>query len=315
MKKDIFGIELHYEDWNRQRELPLYISASYDFKVATILDLRCIVLTPKEELSSLPTIKKQMQLIQKIDQAPIVFELEKLSFSRRKSFIENRISFITEKQVFLPFIGTLLTNECEEEKHVDKFTASAQQLFLAYMYCKQRKVYVSDIAKQLPFSAMTLTRAVRQLKATNLFTITKDGVNIVIEANYEPMELFERIRGYLDTPITKCGYIDRKYICKDMMIAGETYLSHKTMLNDDQVETYAIYTKNFDKNLIVDELIDPGQQARIECWKYDPKIFSNDDFADCISVVLSLKDNKDERVEQAIESVIEKELNGFNVKN
>ena len=310
MRSELFGIELRYEDWNKQNELPLYISASYNFKVAYILDERCIILTPKEELSSLPTIRKQIQLIQTIDYAPIVFELDTLSFSRRKNFIDNRISFITNKQVFLPFIGTLLTNEYEAEKQIESFTTSTQQLFLAYMYCGKRKVYMSDISKHLPFSAMTLTRAVRQLKATNLFTMSKDGVNIVIEANYDRFELFEKIKKYLNSPITKIGYINRKYITEDMVIAGETYLSYKTMLNDGGVETYAIHAKKFDKNKVIDELIDPNQQVRIELWKYDPKLFSNDEFADSISVILSLKNNNDERVEEAIEYVMEQELNG-----
>ena len=58
------------------------------------------------------------------------------------------------------------------------------------------------------------------------------------------------------------------------------------------------------KNKVIDELIDPNQQVRIELWKYDPKLFSNDEFADSISVILSLKNNNDERVEQVNEYVI-----------
>ena len=74
------------------------------------------MLAPTEELSTLPALKKQIAKIQQVDNVPVVFKLATVSIYRRKSFIENNIAFITEKQVFLPFIGTLLTDEKEQQK-------------------------------------------------------------------------------------------------------------------------------------------------------------------------------------------------------
>ena len=39
---------------------------------------------------------------------------------------------------------------------------------------------------------MTLTRAVKQLEATDLFLVAKDGVNKFIESKYKRDELFEK---------------------------------------------------------------------------------------------------------------------------
>ena len=130
--------------------------------------MRCIVLVPTEELVTLPALKKQITQIQQIDSVPVVFYLPSISFYRRKSLIEDRIPFITEKQVFLPFIGTLLMEENEIEKPVEKFAFSTQQLFLYYLYHKKRKLYVAEAARILPFTAMTMTRAVRQDILKNL---------------------------------------------------------------------------------------------------------------------------------------------------
>ena len=100
---------------------------------------------------------------------------------------------ISVKQVFLPFIGTMLSEEKELQKLTGKFVYSTQQLFLFYLYSKKKRLYISEAGKVLPFTAMTLTRAVKQLEATDLFLAAKDGVNKFIESKYKRDELVRKI--------------------------------------------------------------------------------------------------------------------------
>ena len=307
MLESIFGISIKYETWNKS-SMPLYIAGSYNFRTAYIADKRCIMIKPKEELVTLPALKKQIAKIQEADRVPVVLELRAVSSYRRKSLIENNIPFITEKQVFLPFIGTMLTDEKEPEKRMEKFVFSTQQLFLFYLYSKRKRLYISEAAKILPFTAMTLTRAVKQLETTDLFFVTKHGVNKAVESKYERLELFEKAKQYLLTPVRKVGYIDKSRVVSDMIYAGETALAEKTMLNSSRIITYAVSNKDFDKKLLTDELIDPQKQVRLELWAYNPKMFSNDNIADALSVALSFMGNSDERIEEAVEELIEGEL-------
>ena len=308
MLESIFGIPIKYETWNKKTSIPLYIAGSYDFYTVYIYDKRCIMIRPKEELATLPALKKQIAKIQEADRAPVVLELIAVSSYRRKSLIENNMPFITEKQVFLPFIGTMLADEKEPERRKKKFVFSTQQLFLFYLYSKKKRLYISEAAKILPFTAMTLTRAVKQLETTDLFLITKDGVNKVIESRYRRTELFEMAQQYLSTPVRKTGYIDKSQITSDMICAGETALAEKTMLNPSRIITYAVSDKEFDKKLLTDELIDPEKQVKLELWAYNPKMFSSDNTADVLSVALSFEDNFDERIEEAVVEMIEGEL-------
>ena len=155
---------------------------------------------------------------------------------------------------------------------------------------------------------MTMTRAVRQLEATGLFLVSKDGVNKVIESKCGRLELFEKSRQYLSTPVRKTGYIKKSEITEDMVVAGETALAEKSMLNPSRIIIYAIREKSFDKKLLMDELIDPEKQIRLELWAYDPRLFSKGNVADSLSVALSLSKNGDERVEEAVEELTEREL-------
>lgn len=308
MIDNIFGLSIRYEPWDKKSILPLYIVSNYQFFTAYIENIRCIVIIPIEELPTLPSLKKQIQKIRVIDDVPVVLYSKTISFYRRKSLLENHIPFITDKQTFLPFIGTLLVDEKESEKIKDKFVYSTQLLFLAYMYNHEKKVYVSDLSKSLPFSAMTLSRAVKQLEMTDLFLVYKDGVNKVIESKYSHKELFERIQHYLLTPVRQVGYMDQSLVTDYMVLAGETALSEMSMLNPSRLRTYAVYEKDFDKTQLIDELIDPEVQVKVEIWAYDPQLFTHTNIADTLSIVLSLKENKDERIEEVLEDILEKEL-------
>ena len=304
MIDNIFGLSIRYESWDKKSILPLYIASNYQFYTAYIENIRCIVIIPIEELPTLPSLKKQIQKIRVIDDVPVVLYSKTISFYRRKSLLENHIPFITDKQVFLPFIGTLLVNEKEPEKIKDKFVYSTQLLFLAYMYNHEKKAYVSDLSKYLPFSAMTLSRAVKQLEMTDLFLVYKVGVNKVIESKYSYKELFERIQHYLLTPVRQVGYMDQSLVTDYMILAGESALSEISMLNPSRIKTYAVYEKDFDKTQLIDELIDPDVQVKVEIWAYDPQLFTHTNIADTLSIVLSLKENKDERIEKILEDIL-----------
>ncbi|MCM1467588.1 MAG: hypothetical protein NC086_05520 [Alistipes sp.] len=301
----IFGIEAQYENWNKQGVLPLYIAGSYKFQTARLNGCECIILTPEGVLDTLPALKKQIKKIQEIDNVPVVLRLSAVSAYRRKNLIEGRIPFITNKQVFLPFMGAYLTKENEETAEIKKFMFSTQQLILLYLYSGEQKLYVSEAVNKLPFTAMTMSRAVKQLEMTGLFHIWKDGVSKVIEARYDRHELFEKIRGYLSTPVRRVGYLEKANRTKDMVIAGETVLAEETMLNPGRLETYAVYVKSVDKSIVVNELIDPDKQIRIELWEYDPKQFSDDYMADKLSVALSFSESTDERIEKMVEELLE----------
>ncbi len=308
MVTNIFGIPIKYEQWNKENSLPLYISGSYDFQVAVIDTQKCIMLILKDEPATIPALKKHIKRIQEVDNLPVVLVLPTVSSYRRKSLVENKIPFVTDKQVYLPFMGTLLVEEKEPEKEVKKFMFSTQQLVLLYLYSEKQRLYMAEATERLPFTAMTLSRAVKQLEAVGLFTVTKDGVNKVIEAKYDKFELFEKIKRYFSSPVRTVGYLEKLKVTADMVFAGETALSEKTMLNPNRIQTYAIYHKLFDKRQLVKELVDPDKQIRLEVWEYDPKQFGNGNVADSLSVVLSFIENEDERIEAVIEELLEKEL-------
>ena len=135
------------------------------------------------------------------------------------------------------------------------------------------------------------------------FRATKD-VDIVLIVESITAEFGRQFWEY----VKEAGYIDKTQVTENMVFAGETALSEKTMLNPSRVVTYAISEKDYDKTLLTDELIDPDEQVRLELWAYSPKQFSEDNSADDISIVLSFTDTNDERIEEAVDELQERRL-------
>lgn len=315
---DMMGMEVTYELWGKEASLPYYMTAGYEFKKAVIDGCPCLMLYAKEELPTLPAIKKQIARLQQLEAVPVVICVRTMSAFRRKSMIENKIPFVVlEKQVYLPFMGTFLqAKEDKTEKPIEHFMISSQLLCLLYLYQNEKKLYLSEAVKKLPYSAMTMTRAARQLEQSGIFQVEKEGVNKILTCEDTGSSLYKRMMTYMSSPVVKKGYLAKEHLSEEMVIAGTSALAEKSMLNRERVMDYAVFLEKQEADYLSDELIDPEKQILVEVWQYNPKLFARDGVADPVSVALSLREEKDERVEDTVEEMLEnlwEELDGNGV--
>ncbi|MDC7287075.1 MarR family transcriptional regulator [Blautia schinkii] len=307
--KDVLGMHVTYSKWKEVKNLPLYMTGNAEYTMAEIDDVPCIIMELKSDIPTLPAIKKQIKKIQDIERTPVVIKVKAMSAFRRKNMIEARIPFIiADEQAYLPFMGTVLNAKYVNSKdapELENFKFSTQQLFLWYLYQEKRMAYISDAARVCSFSSMTMTRATRELAASGFIEVSKDGVKKVLNCNCTKKELFERVKKYLKSPVVTEGYLERKYLSKNMIPAGISALAERSMLNGDKLKTYAVLDSDFDKTKLIPELVDSEKQVKIELWSYAPLKFAKDRIADPISVALSLEKETDERVEMMIEEMLD----------
>ena len=74
----------------------------------------------------------------------------------------------------------------------------------------------------------------KQLEATGLFYATKDGVNKVIESDYSGLELYEKIKEYMTSPVRTIGYVNKADITADMVIEQRTLSQNGTIRTNDR---------------------------------------------------------------------------------
>ena len=305
---DILGLTINLKKWNKEKQLPLFILNDYLIQKAIINDIECLSLTPKGDIPTLPALKKQLSIIREIENVPIFLQLNAISSFRKRNLLENKIPFILkDKMAYLPFMTTYLTNTQYEDKSIEKISLATQLLFTWILYQNANKYYVSDAVKSLGFSNMTLTRAYRQLCTTELFKEHKDGRKIFLTTSLSKVDLFNKMKAYLQPTFYSQGYILKKEITKDMILAGEFAFSQHTHLNPPKLKTYAIEKKHSKNIKLQRECYSYDEQVELQIWKYNPLLFSpNPKNIDVISLILSLLGKEDERLDIEIENLLKK---------
>lgn len=163
----------------------------------------------------------------------------------------------------------------------------------------------NDAVKALGFSAMTITRAARQLEMTGIFRMEKEGVQKVLLADLRGQALFERAKLFLASPVRKIIYIGSDEVIPKMFLSGDSALAKKSMLNPAATRCYSIDGKIGKELKGTEQLLDANRQSRLELWKYAPQLLAEDDAVDTLSLTLSMMESKDERVEGALDEMLD----------
>lgn len=302
----MLGIKVQTQSWKREEELPYYILGRYEIRQVMMDSVKALFLYPKSELDQLASVKKQIARIQSIEALPVVIVLSKISRSRRQYLIAARIPFVVpEKQLYLPFLGVALQERFEAEvPNPGQLQPSAQLLLFYYLYQNKDRIYMRDAVKVLGFSAMTITRAVRQLEQTGYFTVEKDGVQKIMVGNDIRQALFNQLLPFMSSPVRKKIYVEKAEEFTGLSMAGLSALSQISRINPTEIPCYAAYGKTA-AWIGTDTLMDASAQIEIELWKYDPLILGRDGVVDAFSLFMSLKDDPDERVEEALDELLE----------
>ena len=302
---DLIGIDVTYGE--EEKNFPHYILSRYKIRNVLLDHTRVFFLYPKVKLDTVNAILKHISVIQQRENKPVVLVFDKLTARDRSYLLRKKIPFIVDrKQIYLPFFAIYLQEKCDApEIEKDRFLPSAQMLLLHYIYNNVEELYLSDAAKRLCLTATSIMRAAKQLVELRLFETKKIGVQRVIYSAYEPVKLFMKAQTYMISPVKKVIYVDKKNIDDSFLYAGYSALANYTMINVPNVTCYAMHKQPSTLIDIHTKLMDSELQSKVEIWRYNPSVLSLKDSVDELSLYLTLKNDKDERVEEAAEKLLE----------
>ncbi len=93
-------------------------------------------------------------------------------------------------------------------------------------------------------------------------------------------------------------------IKEKLLVSGYSALSEYSMLNPPAVECYAAKSiTTWEKNAS-GRLQNSEDQCAVELWRYDPGKLGNGEKVDRLSLALALKEDTDERIEEAVEEML-----------
>jgi len=300
--------------WLNKNKLPIFLRDFYNFFEMIILNVPCILVEIRDETPTIDVIKKHIKRIKELANKEIVLYYKEITRYRRKSLIENRIPFIIEDgQIFLPFLGLDLkkTTQYVDEKTTN-FSTSTQLAYLYFLYNKDVVVNTTEFARKMNFTVMTASRALNDLYDAKLIRCKiggKTGRSKEYQRIPDP-EYFEIGQAYMKSPIKKVVYVEKKPI--GALIAGLDALAELSMINPPAHPIRAISHRQLNKQdlkiISNKDMIKDQRLVELEIWNYDPKLFTDKKYVDLMSLYSSLKEKKDERVEQALEEILRGEI-------
>ena len=303
----VLGVKVIYKDVEF-KHLPNFIATRYRLQLVSMNEQKIIFLYPKTELEQIEVLKKHIARIQKNENLPVVLVLKELSFRQREYLIREKIPFVADgKQIYLPFMAVYLQERCSAEKIPrEEILPSAQMLLLHFVYGGAQELSTSQAAKDLELTPTSISRASRQLEEMGLLHIRKVGVQRIMQSEDSPRTLFQKAGDKLLNPIKRTVYIPKKYVGIDLLESGYSALAEYSMLNEPNVRCYAAERISQWKDFTTNSLQNSKVQVAVEMWRYNPRKLSTRNTVDELSLALTLREDADERVEEAVEEMLNK---------
>ena len=301
----VMGIHVMYENSNPQ-SLPNFIQSRYRVQRVSLDGKAASFMYPKSKLDSVDAVKKHMERVEKTENTPAVLILDHLTCRQKEYLLKAHLPFIVDgKQIYLPFMAVYLQERGDkEEQERSDMLPSSQLLLLLYIYNGCGEMLTSDAVKELGLTATSVSRASKQLEEMGIVKTEKRGVQKIISSELSPKELFAISRSSMLNPVKRTIYVPRDAITCDLLMSGYSALSEYTMLNPPRMKCFASDSIAAWEKASTRKLQSTDDQYEIQLWRYDPRKLSGNGMVDRLSLALSFCDDKDERVEDAIEEML-----------
>lgn len=312
--KTVFGANITVTEFDYPDKTPFYIRDGYKAQCLSWNKNQCVLLSPNSSSWRLPTLKKQLLKFQEICTVPCALCLENMTSLQRRNLIENNIPFISlSQQVYLPFWGCSFFERFKTETPVTDKMAPGTQLVFLYLYYLQNTNHINltQISKDLLLSKATCTRAINDLTASGLITQMTEGTNKWITPAYGKPEFLKKGYSRLKSPVERYIYVKNPITTWDQPKSGMLALAEISMVGANEHDGAIALSKKAVSKIPVEDICtqqdfnDFGGYI-IEAWSYDPILLAQGGQVDDISLLLSMDNNPNERVQMGLDEIREK---------
>ena len=305
--------------------LPMYIHETFKLYSINLFNTGIILAELKnEDKLSIQQTEKQVQQIKNLLNLKVVIVLENVQAYNRKRLIEKGINFIVPgKQLYMPDMLIDLRESFVHPKTKQKnetLLPSAQFLLIYHIIHRNQQWKLEehpfkDIAQKLGYTPMAITNAIDKLKYHKLIEVEGEKEKFM-RFRYGRHELWNiaQEQNMLVNPVIKTVYVDEKPKELFLLNCNASALPEYTDLNPSRQEYLAIEKTVFYGLQKSNALVNPNDyegRYALEVWKYNPLVLVDElpndrPVVDPLSLYLSVKDSTDERIEMALDKILEK---------
>ena len=308
-----FGVNSSLQEEKEEaKKLPLYLRGNYNLYSSLLNGQRIIWAEVKNpEVATPEQLKKQSQVLMEIfGPMQVVFVFNNLEPWQRNRLIEKKVAFAEPfRQIYIPQLFTQIRDGYGKGKEMTELgnqLKTPAQLFLLYHLQVQRLegLQLQEIAGLLNYSAMTITRSIKELIAHALLHVEGTKEKTVI-FKFKGKDLWEKVLPLMMSPVREIWYTDEMLNNEYTRIGGENALANYSMLAEPREKTIVIGKDTFRiRKSQLGKLNKRYGYNKLEVWYYDPTLLSKGNEIDKLSLYLSLKDNEDERLQSSLKNMI-----------
>jgi DNA-binding MarR family transcriptional regulator len=311
--RETLGVSVRLASWPSSR-LPLFLREGYAFSKAEIFGQLFLLMVDRGTGDSSPvTIRKHMDQVRGKWDGEIIYVRDQVAAYQRKRLIEQKVQFVVPgNQMYLPMLGIDLREHFRTLRETPPAFSPATQAFVLHALLRGRKddVYTpGEVAERLGYTKMTMSRTFDELEGDHIAEVSKRGRERCLTFGKARRELWEKTLPLMRSPVKQRRHIHWQGDRRPGVVAGLSALARDTMLAAPRNDVVAMSSKDWSRvpRHTADAKIaaDDPEAIEVEIWSYNPKLLAEEDVVDRFSLFLSLRDSEDERVEQALEQLME----------
>lgn len=300
--------------WRGAGSLPFYLGDAFGVHEYALFGQPILLaIDQRPKPVSLSEVAQWMSKLRALASLPVLYVTAALASWERRRLIEQKVAFaVPGNQLYLPDLGLDLREHFRRataEREVLQFSPSTQAMLFAHLLAGSgwdRLWQPVGTARQLGYTSMTASRAVSELIAAGVGErVTTSKVQRVFLAGRTPREVWAKAEGAIRSPVQKTVWV--RPPVPEWRLAGLSALSRRSMVNEPRCPVYAVERQQWlqmETGLTVLPESDAAA-AEVQIWRYATDLKPEGDEVDPLSLIASLKDDPDERVQGALEELKE----------
>ena len=279
---------------------------TYSFYKAEYQGFSFILLRPKSNQKLTPVYCKRLtEILSNTLYKPCVMWFTDLASYERNRFIEHGVYFVvSSKYVFLPFL--VINARAGAPINKERLQPASQFILLYQLqHGGLDGCTLMQMEQKLPYNYLAISRAVRQLEAMVLIEVSTDSMGSkTVSFAKSRMQLWEEAEPLMQNPIKTVWFTDENLL--EGFVGGINALSYYSDLNPERTETKVLSDSEFKELKEQNRLPQLNKiegTTKIEIWRHRP-VLVKDNVVDVLSLYLTLREDKDPRVEKELETII-----------
>lgn len=301
--------------WAGADELPYFLRDAFRFSEMVLLGQGVVLaFAPSAQRPPLSEIRRWMDKVRAVSGKPVIYGTDALASYERKRLIEHRVPFVVPgNQLYLPDLGLDLREYFRQRAPAaeEALSPSAQAVLISVLLRQpwQAEWQASAIGSALGYTAMTMSRVVRELAKTGLAKPYAVGRSRWLRMDSHPRQIWERAAPLMRTPVKRTVWVPGSAnAVEQLRLAGLSALSRHTLVAEPTTVVYAAGPAEWKaaSKVGMQVLPEPTPAAHEwQLWAYSPALGPERATVDPLSLILSLQDSTDDRVRMALDELKE----------